>query len=360
MHHIFFHNDIDGIMSAAILQCYYPSYIDSCMYPVASTMRGGSIKKFLDKIPEDDNVAILDFEFNDRANFWIDHHYNVKLGPCQVNNEKIGYDPTAKSAAGIILKRCVANISPFQKEVIDMIDMIDSASYPDTNFIFESDHPLMILRAYLETVYPADMTYSRIAEIIAFYKCNVKKAIDKMRINYQSVQDIKTLAQKSAKNMTIFGKCSVINQNYQNQFPRYSEFFLRKDVQYSIRISLHGPTQKYIQIGFNQWCGKSNLINLGEFMRTIPYVKGGGHFNVAAGTILNKHEQKFLDNVDFTFNKDDDMEKYGVDPKDPVESKAQELVKTGVSLQDARKQSQEELEKSNGSGQGELRSGDDI
>jgi hypothetical protein len=39
------------------------------------------------------------------------------------------------------------------------------------------------------------------------------------------------------------------------------------------------------------------------------------------------------------------MEKYGVAKEDPIESKAQELVKTGVDLKDAREQSQKEMEK---------------
>ena len=49
------------------------------------------------------------------------------------------------------------------------------------------------------------------------------------------------------------------------------------------------------------------------------------------------------------------MEKYAVDPTDPVENRAQELVKEGVDIDAARKQSQTEMEKtSDATSEGEL------
>ena len=342
LNHIFFHNDVDGIISAVLFQLYQVGrefdYKDSILYPVQSTMRGVSLQKIIEKIDGNDPIAILDFEFNPRANIWFDHHFSEDLGPSPVSTGKIFYNPSAKSAADII-----AGEYKFEKDdIISMTNMIDSASYPDVKFIFESDHPLMILRAYLEMAFPSDMTYSRIVEVIVASGCDVEKSLRKMRIDCSNVRNICNLASKSSKDMLLFGSCSVVQQTRQNQYPRYSEYYVKPEIEYAIRMSLSGPRQKYIQIGHNQWCGKKNSVNLGEFMRKLPYVKGGGHFNVAAGIIRNEDEDKFLDDVDMQFH-GEDMEKYGVDKEDPVEARAQELVKTGMDLSEARKKSQEEV-----------------
>jgi len=356
LNHIVFHNDVDGIMSAALLRQYETEYRESCIYPAASTQRGGQVKKFFNSIPAGDKVAIVDFEYNGLATLWIDHHFNTDLGPSPVKTDRIFYDPAAKSAVELVMERCGA--SYFQEDTVKMCNMIDSAAYPDVNFIFESDHPLMILRAYLETAFPSDMMFCRIVEMITTCECDVAKSLVLMRIDDGSVKDIRSTAKKIDKHIVQFGACSVVNQTRQNQFPRYSEYFVRPRIEYAIRISLSGPHQKYIQIGHNQWSGKQNTINLGEFMRGLSYIRGGGHFNIAAGVMKNEDEQKFLDDVDIRFNQEEtDMEKYGVDKNDPVESRAQDLVKTGVDIGAAREQSQKEIgEKSDAGNEGELQS----
>ncbi len=362
MNHVVFHNDIDGIISASLFQCCNTTneYRESCLYPVASTMRGSQLGKIANKLEPEEPLAVLDFEFNERASIWIDHHFNPNFGPNSVKNNRIFYDPAAKSTVSLVADKY--GCPDGYEDLINMSDMIDSASYPNVNFIFESDHPLMILRAYIETAFPAEMTFCRIVEVISNYDCDVGKALRKMKIDENSVKNIRNIAKKIHKAMTIFGRCSFVHQSRQNQFPRYSEFFSIPNVEYSIRMTTSGSHHKYIQIGHNQWAGKPNKLNLGEFLRDLPYVRGGGHFNVAAGIIKNADEQKFLDDLDIHFNmKEESMEKYGVDKTDPVEDRAQELVKEGVDISDARMQSQVEMEKkSDVNDEGKFRPSGDI
>jgi len=359
LEHIIFHNDVDGIISASLFLHYNAqekkfNYFTSCLHPVNSTMRGETLKKILEKIPINEELAIFDFEFNKRATIWADHHYSPDFGPDQIMTDNIWYDPSAKSLVQILTKK----FGDHFPDLSAMANMIDSASFPSPQFIFESDHPLMILRAYIETTFPSDMTYSRIVENIALNKCDVGYAIKKMGITYQEVKNIKNIALKIMKNILKFGDCSIIHQTRQGQFPRYSEFLMIPDIKYAIRISLSGPHHKYIQMGYNQWCGKQNTINIGEFFRNLSYGRGGGHFSVGACLIKNEDENKFLDDVDCYFNKTktnsaegaDNMEKYGVDKEDNVEKRAIELVKTGMDIDEARKQSQKEQEAKSNAG----------
>ena len=57
----------------------------------------------------------------------------------------------------------------------------------------------------------------------------------------------------------------------------------------------------------------------------------GGHYNVGSGTILESNINEFIDMISKLLNNEEDieMEKYGVDKADPVEKKAEDLIKTG-------------------------------
>jgi hypothetical protein len=72
-------------------------------------------------------------------------------------------------------------------------------------------------------------------------------------------------------------------------------------------------------------------------------ISGGGQFNSGGGILNATDSERLLDDLSIHLNKEepmDEMEKVGVDKEsDPVESKAEMMVKTGeaTDLNDARK-----------------------
>jgi len=333
--HIFFHDDVDGIISAALF-LYNNEGVRYRLYPVTSTMRGdkfdtliASIKKY-----KYDIKVILDYQYHSEANLWIDHHYNPTFGDCIIHNENIFYDPKSKSATRLVFKSGTSRYYNLDlvNEGIDMVDMIDSADYPNVEMAFKDKSPMMILRAYLERVYPSEMTYCRIIESIVNNKMDVKEALYRMKIGSESIRELEKAAFQVKDQMVVVGNISIINQKRRKQYPRYSEYLVMPEIKYSIKITPIGNDNVVIQIGFNQWQKSPNKINIG--IDLLPIVKDyiitfGGHYNVGSGMVKAENLEQFIDDVTKILNEEEDMEKYGVDPTDPVEVRAAELVKEG-------------------------------
>ncbi len=344
-YHIFFHDDIDGIVSAAIIMHKLVRGADYRLYPIMSSNRGEKFKQIINELNlgENDFLAILDYEYHQRANLWIDHHFNQKFGDQKVCNEQIIYDPIAPSATSLAMtipsKNKIHNESFIQK-----VNTIDTAGYKTVDEIFSDTHPLMLLRAYVELAFPSEMMYSRAVEVISNSEFDLRKAIYALKIDNSCYSEIKKALEVSKKFMTIFNNFSFITQKRANQFPRYAEFYLNKTIKYAVRISkIQSKKTMYLQVQYNRWHQEPNRINVGQMLSKFKYLlSGGGHYSVGGGIVLDKDIDRLLDDLNIHLNPESEveMEKYGVDKNDDsVEKEAIELIKTGAakSIDEARK-----------------------
>jgi hypothetical protein len=231
--------------------------------------------------------------------------------------------------------------------------MIDQASYRNVHQIFNDTSPLMILRAYIERVFPSEMMFSRIVEMIAKTHFDFRKAIYQLKLDENVINILRKEAEKTGKFMTVSGNFSVISQKRVNQYPRYSEFYIRPETKYSVRITSTGNKRMYLQIGYNKWSKSPNEINIGKMLSKINYlIAGGGHFGVGGGILNESDTDRLLDDLSIILNKEDpleeEIEKVGVDKDaDPIEAKAESMIKTGEekSLNDAREKACKQEEK---------------
>ena len=323
-----FHNDLDGIVSAALYLHNMIPRDTYRLYPVSSHERS-NLDSLVKCVKEEDFLVILDYEYHPRADLWIDHHPQEKFGPCRIENEKIVYDPTKPSAARIVYEM-ESKYKNFSSKFLEMVDRVDSAGYKTIEEIFNSTHPVMVLRAYLEKIKPHDMTYCRIVEMLVKTDFDIERTNLQMKIDNIWLTKIQQDAQSVANSLTISGCMSFLMQQYSGQFPRYAEY-LNKDIKYAVRFSKIQQGTYKVNVGFNPWCGSYNDVNIGELLnRCELIVKGGGHYNVGGAVIKEENIDNFLDLLSSLFNKEEDMEKLGVDHEfDKIEAKAQELVKTG-------------------------------
>lgn len=351
VHHIVFHDDVDGIVSAALYLHNHVGDGSYRLYPIMSSNRG---EKFNDivrdmRLTGSDRLVVLDYESHPRADLWVDHHWDRRMGDEPVHNDKIHYDPSAKSAARLVHDGRPERHPPYNDAFLATVEMIDQAAYRTVEQIFTDTHPLMILRAHLERSFPSEMMKSRVVEMLSRTHFDVKEANYRLKLDASCVRDLKADVYKAKRDMTIFGGISVIHQRRPNQFPRYAEFMIRPETRYAVRVSRIGNRLLYLQIGYNKWFNVRNDVNIGSMLNQMRYlVKGGGHYNVGGGLLKESDEDRFLDDLDITLNgreelphmKDgDEMEKVGVDREaDPVEAKAEEMVKSGEaeSLPEAR------------------------
>jgi len=348
IHHVVFHDDIDGIVSAAIYLHNHVKGSTYRLYPTSSSSRGEKLATMIKEMNLDDErdvLVILDFENHSRSNLWVDHHFDVKIGEEEVRNSKVIYDPGSKSAARLVqsIPFKLSAVAKYPIAFLDTVDLIDQANYKTVGQIFNDNSPLMILRAYIERVFPSDMMFSRVVEMIAKTHFDFRKTIYQLKLNENILFSLKKEAEKISKYMIITGNFSTVNQRRINQYPRYSEFFIRPETKYSVRITPTGNGRVYMQIGYNKWSSNPNEINIGKALSKLSYlIRGGGHYGVG-GAILNETDvDKLLDDLSIILNREEpleDMEKVGVDKEvDPIEVQAESMVKTGEekNISDAR------------------------
>ena len=337
--HIFFHDDLDGIFSAAIFLHENLSQ-NYRLYPVTSAMRGKKFKELFLSIKklEGDRTVVLDYQYIDGVDFWVDHHYDPQFGDCIIKNEKMSYDPKAKCAAVLVSQMFEKFISFNSVHDLNMVERIDSADYPTIDYIFNEKDPVMCLRAFLEKCLPSTMspmTYCRIVEVIAHSNMSIQSANSKLGVSSGCVFDLESWARTIKSAMVICEKISIVDQRRENQYPRYAEYLIRPEIKYCIRITPIGSSLVKVSIGFNPWQTESNDVNIGKALSELKSIydihimNAGGHFNVGAAVIKDKFLNMFIDLVSQTLYGRGDMEKYAVDSTDAVERKASEMVKEG-------------------------------
>jgi len=335
--HFFFHDDIDGIVSAAmIMSAFFTNHVYR-LYPVKSSMRGDRFDSLIDGVNKDDGdlIIIVDYQHHAKADVWVDHHFNKDLKGNEISNGKLFYNSKAKSAARVIYNW-------FEKEsllkgtvnqhVVDIVDMIDSAGFKDVDYIFSSSEPLMILKAYLERLSIfVDSTYCRIVELIHGYNFDIEKVLFTLGVDYGVVGELKRSANAIGKNMVINGVMSVTEMNREYAYPRYSEYLSYPGLVYSIRVIHLGGGRVKMAVSYNKWQPVSCKVHVGELLNSLDYlVSGGGHQFVGSAVILESYIERFIDDMCVQMNgPEDSMEKYSVDKNDSVEKEADELIKTG-------------------------------
>lgn len=339
---IYFHDDVDGIVSAALILKHVVKGNPYLLQPVKSSQRGDKFDHIIkNRSYKREPCIIVDYQHHELADLWIDHHYNKAFGDDPVNTKDMAYNPKAKSAARVIRdmvkKSQLGQFTEIDESIINMTDMIDSAGYESIEFIFSSKHPLMMLKAYLEQMsIQLSWSYCRAVEAIVVSDFKLEDAMLMLGITPETVESLRNSAKNIGKAMVVNGGVAITEMKRLYAYPRYSEYFVRPDMKYSFRIIHLGGDRIQTDVGFNQWGNFTNEINIGQMLGGFDYtISGGGHHDVGGSIITADKLEQHIDDITSALNPEDpvveeEMEKVGVDKKaDSVEKKAGEMVKTG-------------------------------
>lgn len=326
---------------------------DYILHPVQSQSRDSIDEKVKTaRKHRDERIVIIDYQYSPHADLVIDHHYSKALGDKFVKNDKLIYDPKAQSCVQVVydhIQNYKCTTSASDNGMVDLTsdimkavkisNMIDTAKYPDRNFFFNSEEPTMILNHYISSQPFNENVYNRIVELLWRNCLDIERVLYCLNVNTPSILfKVRKSAKELSKYMTKVGDISISYLKRRNQYPRYSEFYLNNDIRYTIRVWPVGDNRFQVECGYNEWHEKANPFNIGNFASEQHFqgfvISGGGHFNIGACIIINNKVDAYIDELTKTINlnnKDGSMtmEKYGVSPDDPVEKKADELVKTG-------------------------------
>ena len=348
IHNIVFNDGIDGIVSAALyLYEYVKKDENYILYPVSSFSKGEKFDTLVKSINlnNNDTLIILDYEYHSKSSLWVNHHYTHKIGEDTVLNNKILYDPKSKSASEL-MSLVLSDSDKWRKinikNIIKEVNMIEKSDYPSMESLFTNTNPLMILRAYIERSFSSEMMLCRIIELIVRNNFNLHDTLIQLKLDNRVILDLQKDVEKARNEIVIFGNCSIIRQSRVGKHPRYSEFYLHPEVKYGIRFSRLSKNRLYFQIGYNKWHIEPNTINICQMISSIKYlIKKGGTYNLGGGILDESNSERFLDDLSITLNpegdimgisQDEEMEKTAVDPTDPVEKKADEMVKNGSAV----------------------------
>lgn len=315
---IFYHNDTDGIVGAALWlhnNIGHDRTVEYRLHAVQSQNRVNFDQRVKEaRKHKDDRIIVIDFAYSVHANLTIDHHYNPDLGNDLIKNDSLIYNPKLKSCVRAIYdnfqdykcntlknnKGILGKVNGSIEDIVDVCDMVDSAGYPDRKFFFESNHPIMILTHYINVQPLNEVIYGRIVELLWNNCLDVEKVLRILNINPDSVlKKVKKSARDMNKHLVKFEYISVTTVGRPNQFPRYAEFYLNEEIRYTIRTFNVGDGRWQVQCGYNNWCDVDNTFNIGMFAKDQEKkglaITGGGHFNVGSAIINIQNREKYID-----------------------------------------------------------------
>jgi nanoRNase/pAp phosphatase (c-di-AMP/oligoRNAs hydrolase) len=123
---VFFHNDLDGIMSALFLSI---ALNKEMIYIPAK--HGINIQKLIERYSESNyNIYIVDYTPNKLATLSIDHHPSNLEYFNSLDKSKYLFNPSAPSCAGLIVRNF--GLAEY-KEIAALVDMVDSFDYKSVN-----------------------------------------------------------------------------------------------------------------------------------------------------------------------------------------------------------------------------------
>lgn len=305
MNNYFYHNDCDGIVSAAAFITAFPEAFNACDYvltPCYSSRRGGNFERSLKGV---DNIYIFDYQYDPRAKVWIDHHRCEDMGDDVIITPSVFYDYRSRSCVALVDKYLRAfSDSGISEDTVRVMNMIDSASYPDVDFIFNNMHPLMVMRAFLEIAYPTEHVYGRLVEALVRTRMDIGKALNMLDIDKSYVSRVRNKAHGVGDKLEVFGQISILRMHVMQSIPRYAEALVAR-TKYSVRICGAGggssTNDKRVTISYNPWFGKPNIIDLRNFCVKHRSAKtAGGHFNIGVITMPAQAVESFLDDLSLT------------------------------------------------------------
>jgi len=181
---------------------------------------------------------------------------------------------------------------------------------------------------------------------------DVDKAVYQLRLDEGVINTLQKDAKKIERVMTGFGVFTVITQNRDNCYPKYSEFYVRPETQYALRLTTVPNNMVRFSIHTNIWTPSVPLLELGEELEKIDFViKSSGNKFFGKGIVRSEHTEQLMDHLVTLIQEEeeveDGMEKLGVDEEsDPVETKASEMVKEGEAetMDEAREKASSEPE----------------
>lgn len=273
---VFYHNDVDGAMSAALFVLSNPG----CKFnlqPVRSADRQVYTK--LTKKIKGATVVAIDIDRAPGVDLWFDHH---KSNSVPVEGDLFNVD--ARSCFQILASYALVKGRVISEDLIRAIGDVDTATYKSPSEPFESRDPINILRIWVAQNAGVNKHFmNAIVGSLVINDLDVEKVVSGVDIDKIINHDID--ASKSAMNdITIINGVGVIFQHDKAPIARYAEFYIYRNMRYCIRYTYGKGNSLSVRLSVSPWI--ESKVDAVDVLRSVIGEKGvGGHKGIAGGKI---------------------------------------------------------------------------
>jgi hypothetical protein len=291
---IFFHDDLDGRASAAVILDFLRSRGDNAQrfIPLDYTIKPqwGKLNFFevnkLIKGKRNPSI-VLDFRYHPKATFWFDHHpttfltknWEKNFRPSKFHN----FDPKAPSCCGQVMHSLVKNFSykppRHIKELVHWLDIIDGGNFKSARQTIDIKEPAIQIDAFIENETHGSKSLAWLIELLSTKPLNriasdsrVKSAVTKMKITRkQSLEFYRSKLQIYEK-----GVLSIDLSRLKTDELRFAPFYLQPKSRYAV-ILKKSRGYYHFTVSVNPWQRKKSKVHIGQLLTKYG---GGGHKNV--------------------------------------------------------------------------------
>lgn len=291
--HLYFHQDFDGICSAAALELYLRALSPRAQFlrkPVDYDLKRDWPTATLEK-----HTAVVDFLYHPDAEWWFDHHETTfvredwQLG--YRPDEQHVWRPDYKSCPRIIIES-VSDLSLKGKlrlqfaEYLEWCDLIDSAGYESARQAVECAEPALRINATLQR----DPTPDYLGLLIDSFQALPLARVAEL---HQVVERFSTASALQAKAISYIRRTAVIDRRvvfldfarHAELFNRYAVYHLFPTVAFQIALYKSGPAHR-LTVAANPW---SNFE--GPDLGAVCEKYGGGGHRAAAGILFRSRRR---------------------------------------------------------------------
>ncbi len=277
---IHYHRDFDGMVSAAILVVILRERFDE-------TVKWCSVnydqRKNWEDFERGRRIAIVDFHFHPRAEFWFDHHPTTFLTPelraAYRPTDRWRWDETSPSCPPLILAHAVEHwgfeVPERMREMSRWSDTIDAALFRNVDqALFADDPALRISRALAAAPGPnwtdvlvEAMTTGTLEEVAA--RDDVERTWQRAARNRdRALRQFPPTVQSTEGAVVLYDASS-----NKIRRERFAPFFHHPDAYYAVGVI---PTRAgyHVTAGQNPWNQPEGGVHVGEVMEKHG---GGGH-----------------------------------------------------------------------------------
>lgn len=291
---IYFHNDFDGVASAAILLNFLRSHGDDFLdYKVVDfpAPRNWTDLKFRNP------TIIVDFLYHPKAHFWFDHHPTAFLKSDWKKNFRQTkfhhWDPSYKSCCHLVLDRLIKNFyfkpPKYFQELAHWLDKTDGAVYSSAKEAMNIKLPAIQIDSSFETRHQKEKNINYFKELIeALGRQSFKKVAQLPSVQIR-FKEYKKRFQSSLnffeKNLILRQKTAFIDESVKDVLGlRYAAYYFYPKIFYCVRLIKRGK-EFSVGVGSNPWRWPTSKIHIGDFLRKYH---GGGHQSVGRADFKTK------------------------------------------------------------------------